>query len=123
MLLEVLEPELSVCKVECVDAIWLRRAFTFVGVTDEEVSLICPTDSVPENTLAREDGWRAFRIEGELDFSLIGILSHISSTLADAGVGLFVISTYNTDYVLVKASDLERALDVLEATDSFDIRR
>ena len=62
-----------------------------------------------------EDGWRAFRIQGELDFSLIGILAGISAVLAENKIGIFVVSTYNTDYVLTKADDFERALGLLES--------
>jgi len=62
---------------------------------------------------AREDGWKGFRIEGILDFSLIGILSKISAILADNKIGIFAVSTYNTDYILVKEGDLERAAQAL----------
>lgn len=75
---------------------------------------MCRTESVPENTVAREDGWRAFRIQGELDFSLIGILAGISDILAANNIGIFVVSTYNTDYVLTKGNDFERAVGLLE---------
>ena len=68
----------------------------------------------PANTIEREDGWRAFRIEGVLDFSLIGILSKISTLLADAGIGIFAVSTFNTDYILTKAENFERALQILK---------
>ena len=113
MKLRVFDAQLSVCKVADVRGIDLARELTFVGVTDEEVSLVCPTDAVPAKTLEREDGWRAFRIEGELDFSLVGILAQVSGALAEAGVPIFAVSTYNTDYVLVKADRLARALDAL----------
>jgi hypothetical protein len=68
---------------------------------------------VPGNTTDRDDGWRAFRIVGVLDFSLIGILAGISEILAENKIGLFAVSTYNTDYILTKAENYERALDVL----------
>ena len=64
-------------------------------------------------TLEREDGWKGFRIQGVLDFSLIGILSKISSILAEAGVGIFAVSTYNTDYVLMKAEQFEAGMKAL----------
>ena len=69
---------------------------------------------VPGNTIERNDGWRAFRIEGVLDFSLIGILSKISTCLAENGIGIFAISTFNTDYVLTKENDFSKAIEVLE---------
>ena len=87
----------------------------FLCQTDEEISLVCRTEHVPEKTLSREDGWKAFRIDGPLDFSLIGILSNISTVLANAGIGIFVVSTYNTDYILVKAENAEKARTALEA--------
>ena len=68
---------------------------------------------VPGNTTERDDGWRAFRIVGVLDFSLVGILAGISEILAENRIGLFAVSTYNTDYILTKTENFERALDVL----------
>ena len=62
----------------------------------------------------QEDGFKAFRIQGELDFSLIGILARISDILARREIGIFVVSTYNTDYVLTKGADFGRALKALE---------
>ena len=113
MILRALEHRLTVCKVASIQDIDLTRAFYFIGRTDEELSLVCKTEDTPAATLAREDGWRGFRVEGVLDFSLIGILAKISGTLAEAGIGLFAVSTYNTDYILVKEEHFERALDAL----------
>ena len=114
MKLKILPFELSVCKVSDTSAIDLNEDFFFVGRTDEEISLVCKTSSVPGATTAREDGWKGFRIEGVLDFSLIGILSKISSVLAENKIGIFAVSTYNTDYILVKEENFGRALKVLE---------
>ncbi len=91
----------------------MQQEFCFIGKTDEELSLVCITENVPDNTIEREDGWKGFRIQGVLDFSLIGILSKISGILADNKIGIFAVSTYNTDYVLMKAENFERAMDVL----------
>ena len=111
--IEPLEPELSVCKVEDYSQINICHPFCFTGSTNEEFSLVCPTEMVPANTTERDDGWRAFRIVGVLDFSLIGILAGISSVLAENKIGLFAVSTFNTDYILTKEEHFERALDVL----------
>ncbi|MBQ2063403.1 MAG: ACT domain-containing protein [Firmicutes bacterium] len=105
--------DLTVCKVADTAAIDLSGEFYFIGKTDEELSLVIPTDAVPAETTERDDGWRAFRIQGVLDFSLIGILSKISGLLADAGIGIFAVSTFNTDYILVKKENFEKALGVL----------
>lgn len=115
MELKVIDKAFTVCKVEDFSAVDLAGGFVFIGKTDEENSLVCETASTPSNTLAREDGWRAFRIDGTLEFSLIGILARITSLLADAGIGIFAVSTFNTDYILTKEACFDRALQVLEA--------
>ena len=115
MKLEVLPQTFSVCKVADYGGVDLGASFVFTGATDGEKSLVCSTAFVPANTVARSDGWRAFRVAGTLDFSLVGILAALSKTLADAGVGIFAISTFDTDYILTKAEDFDRALAVLRA--------
>ena len=105
--------DFSVCKVADYSQVDLTGEFVFVGKTDEEASLVCRTKDVPANVTAREDGWKAFRIQGVLDFSLIGILSAISGILAENGIGIFAVSTYNTDYIFTKAESFQRALDAL----------
>lgn len=112
--IEPLKVELTVCKVEDYSKIDISQPFCFTGCTDEENSLVCPTDVVPGNTIDRDDGWRAFRIVGTLDFSLIGILARISKILASNEIGIFAISTYNTDYILIKEDNYEKALSVLK---------
>ena len=114
MNLKVIDADYSVCKVEDYTQVDLNEEFVFTGHTDEELSLVCPTTLVPDNTTERDDGWKAFRIEGVLDFSLIGILSKISTCLAENGIGIFAISTFNTDYVLTKESNFNKAIKVLE---------
>ena len=115
MEITVLPQLFTVCQVRDFGQIDLSAPFVFTATTDQECSLVCPVERAPEETLLREDGWRAFRIEGILDFSLIGILAGISSVLAAAGIGIFVVSTFNTDYVLVKEGDLDWAIDALTA--------
>ena len=105
----------TVCKAADISAIDLTDEFCFVGKTDEELSLICRTEKTPAFTIERDDGWRGFRIEGVLDFSLIGILSKISAVLAEDRIGIFAVSTFNTDYFLVKAGNFERAMEALAA--------
>ena len=100
MKLKKLDHKLTVCKV--------------ADVSDVDTgNLVCKTDDVPQNTIERDDGWRGFRIQGVLDFSLIGILSKLSAILAENNIGIFAVSTFNTDYILVKAENFEKALKVL----------
>ena len=113
MELKKLEFDLTVCKLRDIKDIDLNREFFFIGRTDEEISLVCKTEDTPGNTAERDDGWRGFRIQGVLDFSLIGILSKLSGLLAENRIGIFAVSTYNTDYILVKKENFEHALNVL----------
>lgn len=114
MTLELLPQTFTVCKVREIKDVDLTLDYCFVGKTDTELSLVCPTEAVPESSLDREDGWRCMRIKGQLDFSLIGILAKISAILAHAQVGIFVVSTFDTDYILVKEERLSTAVSALK---------
>lgn len=114
--IEPLSIVFSVCKVSDYSGIDIDRPFVFTGRTDQEKSLVCPTNLVPDNTTDRDDGWRGFRIGAEMDFSLIGILARITKVLASNEVGIFAVSTYNTDYVLVKEKDFRKALGALKSS-------
>lgn len=114
MELKRIDHDFSVCKVESLSNVDMSQEFCFVGKTDQEISVVCLTDNIPDNTIACEDGWKAFRIQGILDFSLIGILAKLSAVLAENEIGIFAVSTYNTDYILVKLENYEKALHVLQ---------
>ena len=114
MQLKVINKAFTVCKVKDYSEVDLMSDFVFIGKTDGECSLVCETSKTPSDTLERNDGWRAFRIEGVLDFSLIGILAKISTCLAENDIGIFAISTFNTDYILTKAENFEKAIKTLE---------
>lgn len=113
MEIKILENVFSVCKAADYSQVDFSAEFCFVGKTDEENSLVCAVEHVPANVTERDDGWRAFRIQGILDFSLIGILSKIAGLMAENGIGIFVVSTYNTDYILTKEVNFEKALRIL----------
>ena len=111
--IKTIDHSFSVCKVEDYSQLDFEGEYFFLGRTDEEHSLVCLTENVPDHVIMRDDGWRAFRIQGVLDFSLIGILAEISSLLAKKEIGIFVISTYNTDYILTKEENYQRALEAI----------
>ena len=113
--LEALDCDLSICKLAELPENLFGNGLCFVARTDEELSVVCETTVVPSETLAREDGWRALKVRGPLDFALIGIMAKISTALANAHVGLFAVSTFDTDYVLVKKEQLETAIAALRA--------
>ena len=102
MELKVIPQTFSVCQVADYSQVDWSAPFCFPGKTDEENSLVCPSDAVPANVLKRDDSWRAFRIDGVLD-----------SLLAAQKIGIFALSTYNTDYVLTKAAQFPQALATL----------
>lgn len=113
--IEVIDGAFSVCKIDDAGQVDVRRPFTFLSLTDQEASLVCPTGLVPGGVLAREDGWSLLRIAGPLDFSLIGILARIATVLAEAGISIFAISTFDTDYLMVKRDKLQAAETALRA--------
>lgn len=115
MKLKPLNQDFSVCKVTDYSLVNLDAEYTFLGRTDEEHSLVCPTSQVPSNTMERDDGWNGFRIQGVLDFSLVGILAKIAGILAEHGISIFAVSTYNTDYVFLKKENYQKALEILSS--------
>jgi hypothetical protein len=127
--LELLSWPLAVCKLPMgvtLDMPAHFGEFWSYMVTPEERTLVCLEDivqqSLPPGTRA-ETGWRALRVAGSLEFSLVGILASIAAPLADAGVSIFALSTYDTDYVLVKEHNLERAIGALRAAGFPILRR
>lgn len=105
----------SICKVEDYKQVNLDSKYCFIGKTEEENSLVCLTEEVPDYVIARDDGWKAFRIQGVLDFSLVGILSKIAGILAQNEIGIFAVSTYHTDYILTKEENYRKALKILSS--------
>lgn len=113
MILKKLEFDLTVCKLSSEKDLDLKKSFYFIGRTADELSLVCRTEDTPAAVTAREDGWKGFFIRGPLDFSLIGILAKIAGILAEAGISIFAVSTYDTDYILVRANQFDKAVTVL----------
>lgn len=113
MKLEIIDQDLSICKLEDLSKINYSDKIYFIGKTDEELSLVCSSKCVPESATECDHGWKVFRIQGELDFSLVGILSRISTILAENDIGIFAVSTFNTDYILTKADSFDRAIEAL----------
>ncbi|MDD3336156.1 MAG: ACT domain-containing protein [Eubacteriales bacterium] len=111
--LQKINHSFSVCKLVDFSQVDWSSEYCFTAKTDEENSLVCITQDIPDNVIEREDGWKAFRIKGILDFSLIGILAKLSTLLANNHIGIFAVSTYHTDYILTKECDYLKALEVL----------
>lgn len=114
MTIEKLEQSFTVCKVPSLQDIPQSSGLYFIAHTDKEISLVCETKDTPAHTTECDPGWKGFRVQGTLDFSLIGILSELSTLLAREKIGIFAVSTYDTDYILVKEENFQRALAALE---------
>ena len=115
--LRVLDDRLSVCKLPPGSPWPVPEAgsrFWSVTRTDSELSIVCPEDEAPTGEHVRvEPDWRALEVAGPLDFSMVGVMAGLTQPLADVDVSVFVVSTYDTDYVLVHAAALERAVEAL----------
>ena len=114
MKIRIIDGEFSILKLKNFDNVDLDKEFCFACKTDKEFSLVVKTCDAPDEFLKKEDGWKALAIDSELDFSLIGIMAKISDALANKGVALFAVSTYDTDHVLVKSDMLNVAIIALE---------
>jgi len=90
----------------------LAGSFSSLTRTEEEFSVVCPQDNLPEG-ITSEKGWRGLKVEGVLDFSQVGVLTSLTAPLAQAGISILAISTYQTDYLMVKEEHLKKAVRVL----------
>lgn len=113
--MKLLKEKYGVCRLDKNELIpeWAQKGdFFSITKTKDELSIVCSQNNIPANIKCEKE-WRILKIEGPLDFSLIGILSSISSILAQRRISIFAISTYDTDYILVKESDIDNAIEVL----------
>ncbi len=114
--LTILPDKFAVCRLDsnCSIPLWVLKSKEFYSITktDDELSIVCYEKSIPRDVKA-EKGWKALKIEGPLDLNLSGILSSIVGPLAQEEISVFAISTYDTDYVLVKEEKLNEVKEVL----------
>ena len=113
--MKLLKEKYGVCRLDKTELIpnWAQNGdFFSITRTSDELSIVCPEDNIPSGIKCEKD-WRALKVEGTLDFSLVGILASISTILAQKGISIFAISTYDTDYILVKNKDIDNAIKSL----------
>jgi hypothetical protein len=113
----ILDPTaLAVCRLDPADPVptWIGGSFWSVTRTADELSVICPAAEVPTGVKA-ESPWRSLRVAGTLDFSMVGVLASLAAPLAQAGISIFVISTFDSDYLLVRSPDLGQTIAALAA--------
>ena len=112
--LEVVSGRYAVCQLDAVAEVpgWVSGAVTSVTRTPAELSIICSEECVPRDVRS-ESGWRCLRVVGPLEFSMVGVIASLTGVLADAGVSVFVVSTFDTDCLLVKQAHLDTAVKSL----------
>jgi len=118
MELRVLDEQLAIarCAADAAMPAWVRgRDFLAVVRTPRELSIVCADDAVPASHTEVERGFRAIVVVGTLDFALTGIVAALAQPLAEAGISIFGISTYDTDHILVRAAHLDAARTALES--------
>lgn len=113
MKLKQLKDEFAVCKLESADSVDFNKEYVFLARTDEEISLVCKAADLPDNATHIEAGWKGLKICGILDFGMIGVIAEISNLLAQNKISIFVISTYNTDYIFLKFGYYDHAIRIL----------
>lgn len=115
LMMAVLEGICAVCRLDAQSEIpsWISGLFWSITRTPDELSVVCLQEIVP-GEVSHEGDWRVLEVLGPLSFALTGIIASISSALAEADISIFTLSTYDTDYVLVKADQLEKAVEALK---------
>jgi hypothetical protein len=106
----------AVCRLDAAADVpsWARGGFVSITRTADELSIVCAEGDVPSD-VAAERRWRALRVEGPIPFDVTGVAAALVAPLADAGISVFLIATFDTDYLLVKSAVWERAVDVLRS--------
>jgi uncharacterized protein len=115
VILETTPNILAVCRLESDSTIpeWaLRSPFFSITKTKDELSIVCSQSDVPVDVKAERD-WRRLKVQGPLDFGLTGVLASLANPLAQARISIFAVSTFDTDYLLVKQCDFDHAIRVL----------
>ena len=118
--LEVLPGSYAICRLDCSEAVpeWVQGvalgadAFVSITRTSDELSIVCRDVDIPDH-VETEQGWRCMRVAGKLDFALVGVIAELTKHLADAAVSVFVVSTFDTDYLLVQDMNWSRAVATL----------
>jgi hypothetical protein len=113
MELQILNRDFTICKIGNLEQVDFAGEYIFLAKTDDEVSLVCESAYAPANAIASEPGWKGLKITGILDFGMVGVIAKIAEILADAAISIFVASTYNTDYIFVKAESFDTSVKAL----------
>ena len=112
--LDLLPDTFAICQLDPVAPIpdWAQGEFVSITRTPDELSIVCRQKNVPDDVQAERE-WRCLRVVGKLELSLVGVIAALTKVLADAGISVFVVSTFDTDYLLVTEASLDSAVETL----------
>lgn len=113
MKLQILKGNFAVCKLENAKGVDFENELTFFSKTDKEISLVCSENAVPDSAISADKGWSGFRLAGSQELSQVGIISKIAEALATCKIAVFIVSTFETDYVFVKTERFSRAIELM----------
>lgn len=117
MKIKVFSEKFTVCKLNKISDFNINEDFFFLSKTEDELSLVCKSANAPKNTIACEDNWCMIKFVESMEFSMVGVLAKISNLLANNNISIFAVSTYNTDYILIKSEFLKKAISILKDND------
>lgn len=113
MILQRIDKDFSICRVAQIDPAILNNDFTFISKTDNELSIICQTEFVPDNCTVLEDDWSCFRIAEDASFEKFGMIAFLTRIIAGEKTGVLVVATFDTDYLFVKKDKFPSVHDTL----------
>lgn len=114
MKIKIIDKILSISKVKYIKSLDFNQEFLFISKTDNEISIVHDKDYKLEEVIEESNYWRSFRVDDVLDFNLIGIIKKISTLLANNNIPIFVVSTYDTDYIMVMEENFNKTIKLLK---------
>lgn len=117
MILQIVNKDFSVFKVKEITADFLKNEFTFISITDNELSVISPSQFVPNNVLKVESGWKCLRIAEDASFEKYGMIAFLANIISAQKTSTLVVGTYDTDYLFIKAEKFEQVVQALNNND------
>ena len=113
MTIDIIKCEFTICQIDSIEQVDFSQEFVFLSKTADEISLVCETCYVPQNVIACNHGWKVLKVSGVLEFDTVGVIAKIANILTSVDISIFVVSTYNTAYILLKSEALDKGVQAL----------
>ena len=114
MILQIIDKDFSIYKVQSIPSNLAKNPFTFLSITDNEVSMISESSLVPEDCFIIENGWKCFRIAEDASFEKYGMIAFLANIIAAEKTSTLVVGTYDTDYLFIKEEKFEQVIKALK---------